>query len=281
MNREGKLLGSFLQEKIHVSGTMRSHYILKAAGFERPSEDHTADHKISSETLNDSIANLSWGTKSDQRNNQDAHVFAGTHSTFSGTLLPPHPVHHEFIQLSSEGFVKILGRWSTGSKQTGSRAIKINGHQFLVHVLMVEAVLGRVLVPKVEVADHINGDHALNLLSNLAPVYQFDNSQKAVIKLITRIDSENHAVVFGGIILSHEATERSDRRHIMKCMTGGRKTHAGFQWKDSSEEEIDLFFTKMAEVDVSRVEWPEFQGMDRYENLMKSIQLFNEWKTTI
>jgi hypothetical protein len=65
MNQKGKLIGSLKGNKMgniflssRKSGFQRSHIVLLASGQQRPSDDHTADHIVSSQTLNDSISNL-------------------------------------------------------------------------------------------------------------------------------------------------------------------------------------------------------------------------------
>jgi hypothetical protein len=103
------------------------------------------------------------------------------------------------------------------------------------------------------ITDHINGDHSSSILSNIAPVFKFDNTMKAVIKLVTRIDSSGNAVVFGGPTLAAESVPGSFIGHITKCLSRKQINHNGYQWKDASKKDIDLFFSKMNNVDNSRL----------------------------
>jgi hypothetical protein len=265
------------------SGFQRSHIVLFASGRTRPSPEHTADHIISSQYLNDSTTNLRWATNSEQGNNRGVHVRTKRLETYTGKLLPAHPKHGKNIQLSSDGFIKIGNRnWSMGTENKGSGdfIIHLNGSITLVHVLMVECILGRLLTDD-ETVDHINGVHGSNLVSNLAPVFGYDNIAKSVIKLVTRIDSAGNAVVFGGCVLAAEATPGTSGQKISDCLVGIRNNHKGYQWKDASEEDIDLFFSKLKEVDINKLEWPEFSSNTRYPNLLKSIALFKEWERAL
>jgi hypothetical protein len=215
MNQKGKLIGSLKGNKMgniflasRKSGFQRSHIVLLASGQQRPSDDYTADHIVSSQTLNDSTDNLQWATNPEQRFNQGVHVRTKRLETYTGKLLPLHPQYGKQIKLSSDGFIRIGNRnWGMGTENKGSGyfKIKLNGRYTLVHVLMVECILGRVLT-KEETVDHIDGNHGSNLVSNLAPVFGYDNIAKSVIKLVTRIDSAGNAVVFGGGRLAAEAT---------------------------------------------------------------------------
>ena len=287
MNPRGKLIGSLQGGKVCMtfgnSRPQRSHIVLLASGQPRPSPQHTADHLIPSEPLNDSIANLRWATKSQQNINQDAPVPSPTFKSATGTLLPYHPKWGKKFKLTSDGLIKVGKRdWSLGyEKKTGDFAVQLDGSMFNVHALVVECILGRELTAE-ESTDHINGDHGFNTLSNLAPVLQIDNVMKATIKLVTRIESSGKAVVFGGLYLAAEATRRSKFSGISNCLTGNLKSYKGYQWKDASEEDVASFFSKMDEVDTSKLEWPELAaGNSRYANLLKSIKLFKEWENAL
>jgi hypothetical protein len=290
MNSKGKLIGSLIGNKIgniflssHKSGFQRSHIVLLASGKKRPSDEHTADHLVSSQTLNDSVDNLDWATKPEQRFNQGVHVRSKTFKTYTGKLLPLHPLYGKQIKLSSDGFIRIGNRnWGMGTENKGSGdfKIKLNGSYTLVHVLMVECILGRLLTDD-ETVDHIDGVHGSNLVRNLSPLFGYDNIAKSVIKLVTRIDSAGNAVVFGGCVLAAEATPGTSFKKISDCLVGIRNNHKGYQWKDASEEDIDLFFSKLNEVDTNKLEWPEFSSNTRYPNLLKSIALFKEWERAL
>ena len=284
MNSSGKLLGSLMKNKICLSHprTQRSHIVLLASGQARPSDQYTADHLIPSQPRNDSIGNLRWATKREQKINQDAPVSSATFKTATGTLLPDHPIWGKKFKVTSDGLIKVgKSNWTRGyENNNGDFRVNIDGSQWNVHVLMVECVLGRQLSAE-ESTDHIDGIHGSNILSNLAPVFQIDNLTKRDIKLVTRIDSAGNAVVFGGLYLAAEATPGSDAGTITDCLKRNRKSHKNYLWKDAPYQDIDLFFSKMDQVDTSKLVWPELAANTRYANLLKSITLFNEWKAAL
>ena len=286
MNSSGKLLGSLMKNKMCVyfekKTTQRSHIVLLASGKDRLSDKHTADHLIPSQHLNDSITNLRWATKREQNLNKDAPVASVTFKIATGTILPDHPRWGKKFKVTSDGLVKVGGRdWTRGyENKDGTFRVMIDGSVHNVHVLMVECILGRVLTAK-QSTDHINGVHGSNVLSNLAPVFQIDNVTKRDIKLVTRIDSSGKAVVFGGLYLAAEATPGSDAGSITNCLKGINEQHKDYLWKDSSYQDIDLFFSQMDQVNTSKLIWPELAANTRHSNLLKSIKLFNEWKSAL
>ena len=287
MNSSGKLLGSLRDNRMviqarNITTPQRYHIVLFASGQARPSPEHTADHLIPSQPLNDSITNLRWATNSEQRLNQDARIPSATFKTATGTLLPAHPKWGKKFKLTSDGLIKVGDRdWYRGAEnKNGDFEVRIDGNPALVHILMVESILGRVFTDA-ESTDHINGVHASNLLTNLAPVFKFDNNMKTTVKLVTRIDSSGKAVVFGGLYLAAESIPGSDHGNITRCLNGKKKTQKGYQWKDASEEDVALFFSKMDQVDTSKLDWPELAGNSRYSNLLKSIALFKEWENAL
>ena len=287
MTAKGKLIGSLRGNKIanlFDAKLQRSHVVLLASGHARPSDAHSADHIIPSQKLNDSISNLRWATVSLQNGNQDPLIATETFLTYTGSILPSHPEFGQLVELTSEGFVKVRSRrWSKGTEHPGNGdfTVQINSRQIAVHILMVECILGR-LLSKNESVDHICGDHSMNILSNIAPVLQADNLTKAKVRLITRVDSQGNAVVFGGQYLAMDVTPGCDSGNITRALKGKiAKKHNSYEWKDSSEEDIDLFFSKMEEVDIMQVYWPEFADHPRYSNLLKSITLFQEWSAAI
>ncbi len=80
----GVLLGSCINSRIstmvnkkHVT---RSHLVLFACGHRCPSETHTADHIDPMRPSCDSITNLRWASKSEQRNNQVRSGHAQPHA---------------------------------------------------------------------------------------------------------------------------------------------------------------------------------------------------------
>ena len=293
MNSSGKLIGSLKGNKIgnifspsRKSGLQRSHVVLLAAGQDRPSLEHTADHVISSQTLNDSISNLRWATKSQQKLNQGPRAPPRAFSTPAGRLLPDHPVHgRDVMRLSADGlYSNSKGNWSPGSENKGSGDFTVHWSsstgKSLVHTLMVECVLGRVLKAG-ENVDHKSGNHSNNALSNLSPVVEADNITKSVIKLVTRIDSFGEAVVFGGPQLAAEATHGSSVQGISNCVCGLQNNHNGYQWEDSSEEDIAMFFSEVDRVETHKQRWPSLRTNIRYKGLLKSIALFQEWEAAL
>jgi hypothetical protein len=93
----------------------RSHVVLLASGQARPSPQHTADHIVPSQHLNDSITNLRWATGSEQRKNQGDRVPSATFETASGANLPDHPKWGKAFKLTFDGLIKVgNGDWTHG-----------------------------------------------------------------------------------------------------------------------------------------------------------------------
>ena len=287
MNASGKLLGSLSGNKMKIKDEngkriMRAHIVLLANGQLQP-DGQSADHIEHEEVLNDSITNLRWATNPEQNFNQGAQIASTTFKTATGTLLPAHPKWGKSFKVTTDGLIKVNGSrdWTCGSenKSSGDHDVQIGRSNLKVHVLMVESILGRVLTDEEQV-DHIDGDHSSSVLSNLAPLVGRDNVMKTSVKLVTRIAS-GKAVVFGGGILAAESVPGSDPSNVTKCLTGKRGSHNGYEWKDSSDEIIDLFFKKMDEVDTTEMVWPELADNSRYANLLLTLALYKEWEAKL
>ena len=285
MNAKGKLLGSLDGNRICVDidgkRVKRCHIVLLASGKLQP-DGQSADHIEHEEVLNDSEANLRWATNPEQNLNQGLHIASTTYKTATGTLLPAHPTRGKSFKVTTDGLIKVGDRdWTCGSenKSTGDHEVLIGRSHLKVHVIMVESILGRLLTAEEQV-DHINGDHRSNVLTNLAPLLGRDNVMKTSVKLVTRITSRK-AVVYGGGILAAESVPGSSKGAITECMTRKRGSHKGYQWKDASEEDIDLFIEKMDDVDTTKLLWPEFASNSRYDNLLPTIALYKEWEAAL
>ena len=284
MNKAGKLLGSLKGTKIYLCNIYKKNDRPSRAGFVLEStgvkfaDGETPDHIDSTQPLNDSISNLRPLDKSGQSNNR---IFAqkSIYSViYTGNLLPTHPTIRS-IKLTDTGMVNVGQGWYKGSidKDTGNYKVQIDGSHLQIHKVMVEAKLGRLLVESEDV-DHISGVRT-NALSNLRPILQFDNIMKSTIKLITRIDSKGTAVVFGSGIVAAEVTCVHSRSKIIDAIKSG-KEYAGYTWKDAADAEIDQFFREMSFIDLAQ-DFSHLSSNPRYDNLLKSIKLYAEWKKAL
>ena len=88
-------------------------------------------------------------------------------------------------------------------------------------------------------------------------------------------------MVFGGRVLAAEATPGTSAQKISDFLVGIRKSNNGYLCRDASEEDIELFFSKLDQVDIAKVEWPELMKNSRYPIHLKSIALIQEWETAL
>jgi hypothetical protein len=220
----------------------------------KPTSQHTVDHIIADEKLNNLSSNLRWATTQQQNTNRKKHKTRSRHVMDYSTLsFRPIPAKLEFAALlgysvsSTAGIVKsVTGRYYHGTKLVLGYirfSTKFKGKQknFYMHRLVAAAWCDD-YSPDL-IVNHISHDKSNNDAINLEWISRAENVQAAVqhgsIKStsITQwsISNEKIATYF-----SMNAAARAtgiDVSGIRSCAVGNRITAGGFVWTKTACDE--------------------------------------------